>query len=230
MVLGKRMRGGRRRFATRKRSRAMVPRRMKVPRTLNDRGTVFIKRKWWVANWVPGTTTTNDFFRNFSLTLSNLTNFAEFQNLFEWYKITSWVIELLPRYDGFNGNDTTDTTLPGITNQGATRVHVNIDPLDNGTPSGIYNSATLNTFLESGSTKTYSGNRPIRIYIKGPAATDTIGGTTGARVRSRWILTSAAAVSHWGAKVFLQDINLTGTFGQSFDIFYTAYVKFKGVQ
>ena len=226
-ILGKRRRSTRR-PAMRKR-RAMSKRTM-VPRTLNETGLVSIKRKWWVANWVPSAVTTNDFYRNFNFTLANVPNFAEFQNLFEFYKITSWVIELVPRYDGFLGNDTTDTTLPGITNQGATRVHVNVDPLDSGTPSGTYTSATLNAMLESGSTKTYNGNKKVRIYIKGPAATDTIGGSTGARVRSRWILTSAAAVSHWGAKVFMQDINFTGTFGQAYDIFYTVYAQFKGVQ
>lgn len=230
MVLGKRMRGGRRRLAPRKRTRMAPVRRMKVPRTLNNRGVVSIKRKLWVQNWVPNTTTTNGFYRNFNLTLANLTNYTEFTNLFEFYKITSWVIELVPRYDGFMGNDTVDTTLPGITNQGATRVHVNIDPLDQGVPSGVYDSTTLNSMLESGSTRTYNGNRTVRIYIKNPAASDTIGGTTGGRARSRWISTGVSNVSHWGAKVFMQDVNLTGTFGQAYDIFYTVYLKFKGVQ
>lgn len=211
----------------RRKTRSDKPR---IPRTLNDKGIVSIKRKWWVQNWVPGTAATNDFFRNFNFTLSNAPNVTDFQNLFEFYRITGWLIELVPRYDGFNGNDTVDTTLPGITNQNATRVHVNVDPLDTSTPGGVYSSTTLNSFLESGTTKVYSGNKTIKIYIKNPATTDTIGGTTGARSSSPWIVTSQAGVQHWGAKVFIMNNNFSTSFGQDWDIYYTAYMQFKGVQ
>lgn len=228
--MGMKYRTGRLPYALRKKRRVTKRKNVRVPRrTLNSTGTISIKRKWWVQNWVPSTVTTNDFFRNFKFNLGNIPNYLEFTNLFEYYMITGWLIELVPRYDIFAGNDTTDTTLPGITNMSATRVLVNIDRNDESVPSGTYTSATLNTLLESGSTKTYMGNRTIKIFIRNPAANDTIGGTTGARVRRRWINTSTAP-DHWGAKVFMYDVNFTGNFGNQYDIFYTAYLKFKGVQ
>ena len=188
-------------------------------------------RKFWVQNWTPGTGGTTDFWKYFAFTFGDMPNFTDYANIYDSYKITSVLLQLVPRYDGFNGNDTVDTVLPGVTNQGATRVHVAIDPKrrSNDGPTGAYTSATLNTFLERSKTKTYVGNKMISILLKHPCVlTDMNSNANAVAEKSKWLQTNISNVAHQGIHVFLQDINLTGTFGQSFDVFYTFNILFKG--
>lgn len=231
MVLGKRSRATR---PTMPRKRRML-RKPRIPRPVgtrkwaNNGAIVSIKRRWYGGNWVPNTTTTNDFFRNINVTLSGVPSNAEFVNLFDFYRISGFKVELVPRYDSFAGNDTTDTTLPGITNQAGNMVHYAIDPYNFDTPAGTYVTATLNPFLEKNNVKTLSGNRKMSFYVSRPGVSMTVGGSTGGRTRGPWISTGSTTVPHYGVQIFLQDVNLTGTFGQAYDIFYTAYCQFKGI-
>lgn len=218
-----------RRMTRRVKARRMtrrVPRGVRLP-------MVTVNRTWWANNWTPGTTSVSDYWRYFTVQLSQMPNSTEYTSLFDTYRVNSITLTLRPRYDGFTGNDTTDTTLPGVTNQGATRVHVILDPKSPVTPAGLYTSATLNTYLENGKVKTYSGNRAINIPVKYPCFADDVNGSAASiyrSCRSQWISTSATAIQFRGAHVFLQDINLTGTFGQSFDTFLTMNVSFRGMR
>lgn len=192
---------------------------------------VNVERTWYSANWTPNTTGTNGFWRYITVNLGACPNVTEYTNLFEQYKINKVTFVLRPRYDSFSGENTTDTTLPGVTNQGATRVHTVIDPRSNLTPSGTYTSTTLNTFLENGKVKTFSGNKAITIPIKYPAYVNDVNNVAGAEnplCRGRWFSTAATTIEFRGCHIFLQDVNLTGVFGQSFDIFTTMSMSFKG--
>lgn len=212
--------------------RRYMRRSRRVPRGIVP-NFVTVNRTWWSANWTPSTATTNDFWRYITVNLAACPNVTEYTNLFEQYKINSITFTLRPRYDSFSGENTTDTTLPGVTNQGATRVHTVIDPRSALTPTGTYTSATLNTFLENGRVKTFSGNRPITIPIRSPAYVNDVNNTAGAEnplCRGRWFSTGATSITFRGCHIFLQDVNLTGTFGQSFDIFTTMNMSFKGAR
>lgn len=214
----------------RRRYARSYPMGRRVPRGIMQ-SLVNVKRTWWSANWTPSTAATNGFWRYITVNLGACPNVSEYTNLFEQYKLNSITFTLRPRYDGFSGNDTVDTTPPGVTNQGATRVHTVIDPRSSTTPSGTYTSATLNTFLENGSVKSYSGNRTITIPIRYPAYVNDVNNTAGAEnpsCRGRWFSTTATTIEFRGVHIFLQDINLTGVFGQSFDIFTTMNMSFKG--
>lgn len=192
---------------------------------------VNVERTWWSANWTPNTTTVAGFWRYITVNLAACPNVSEYTNLFEQYKINKITFTLRPRYDGFSGNDTVDTVLPNVTNQGATRVHTVIDPRSNTVPGGTYTSANLNTFLENGKVKTYTGNSAIVIPIRFPAYTNDVNNTAGAEnplCRGRWFSTAATSIEFRGVHIFIQDINLTGVFGQSFDIFTTMSMSFKG--
>lgn len=214
----------------RKMRRGMVPR---IPRGVRM-PAMTVQRTWWSGNWTPTTVSTSDFWRYITVNLGACPNVAEYTALFDSYKILSVTFILRPRYDGFNGENTTDTTLPGVTNQGATRVHVLIDPKSTVSPSGTYTSSTLNTFLEQGSkVRTYAGNRDVVIPVRYPVYIDDINGTAASTYKSTktaWFSTANTGITIRGAHIFLQDINLTGVFGQSFDIFTTMTMSFKGIR
>lgn len=211
---------------------AKRPRKQRVPRPMSFRkNQVVCQRTFYVENWTPGTAVTSQFWRYYSPSLSSLPSVSDFSNLFDLYKINAIRITLRPRYDNFAGNDTTDTTLPGVTAQGGTNVHVLIDPHNtNVTPTGTYTTTNLNSFLENGRVKSYTGNEPIEIYWK-PLIGDAMS-VGEARVKSPWLGTGATPqnIVHHGVHIFLQDTNFTGTFNQSYDVFFTYYMSFKGLK
>lgn len=222
MVLGKRSR--RAPFRPRKKVRR-VPRPIKqsmVP-------SMNVTRTWWSANWSPNTTTTAGFWRYLTLTLSQMPAYTEYTALFDSYRINTIKYTFRPKYDSFAGNDTTDTTLPGVTNQGGEDVHVVIDPKSAVTPGGTYTSANLNSFLENGMVRTYRGTRPFSFTIKYPCFVDDVNNTSSiAFLKTRFLSTLSPGLVLQGAHVFIQDTNLTGVFGNTYDIFITANVTFKG--
>lgn len=189
-----------------------------------------VRRTFWNFNWVPGTAATSDFWRYITFSANLIPNISEYTNLFDTYRVNSFTVTLRPRYDSFAGNDTTDTTLPGVTNQGGNHVHVIIDPSSPiSTPSGTYVFGTLNSFLENGKVRTYDGTKTISIKVKYPCFVDDINNTAASDYkRSTWITTNNTGVSHRGVHMFIQDVNFTGAFGQSYDVFYTVDISFKG--
>lgn len=192
-------------------------------------GAMVIKRKWWSAAWVPTTATTNDFWRPLFISLSNIPNYTDFTNMFDQYKICAFKVTYFPKYTGFGGENTTDTTLPGITNTGQNIMHVCYDTRTTVTPSGTYTSATLNNFFEQGRIKTIrNGNAPINIYCRPSIQGNYIGGTaTNMYTGPKWLPTSSATLNHYGPNVFVQDANLAGVFGQQYDVLITAYIAVK---
>lgn len=216
------------------RKRTYRPRRKmmrRVKRSLNLRAPrpsiMSVKRTCWYGTWTPNTVNASGFWRYVSCYASNIYNFAEYAALFDQYRINGIKLTLRPKYDSFAGNDTTDTTLPGVTNQGGCLVHVINDPESNLTPSGLYVSSTLQSFFEQGNVRTYSGNRAIDIYFK-PRIDNSIASGTQ-RIRCPWLQTKDNSVLLNGVHVFLQDPQFTGTFGQSFDLYLTFYAQFRGM-
>lgn len=189
-----------------------------------------IKRSFYLETWSPNTATTGGFWRYLGLTFTTVPNYTELQTLFDQYKINGIKYTFRPRYDSFAGNDTVDTTLPGVTNQGGCNVHVINDPYSVIVPGGTYTSGTLNNFLEQGSARTYQGIKPFSVYFKPSVSTTISSDASARRIRAPWLLTSSAGLNHAGFHVFAQDPNLTGNFGQAFDIFVTVYMSFKGAR
>jgi hypothetical protein len=220
----------------RKRAPARKPRMRKIARYARPQRNRFsvpvlkIQRTQWFENWSPNTVSTNGFWRFYTWNLQSVYNNGEFTNLFDQYKICALKFVFRPRYDNYAGNDTVDTTLPGVTNQGGTMLHIVNDPYSIVTPSGVYNSANLNVFFEQGNkVKTYNGNRAVSVYFK-PTIRNTISGSSVNITRSKWINTPDAGIPHYGFHVFAQDVNLTGVFGQSFDVYVTTYIMCKNAR
>lgn len=191
------------------------------------------KRTFWLENWSPNTATTAGFWRYYQVSMNSMPSVGEFTPLFDQYRINAIKFTFRPRYDSFAGNDTVDTTLPGVTNQGGTQLHIINDPYSIIGASGTYNSTNLNTFLEQGSVKSYNGNRAVSVYYK-PTINKTVDGAAGGnnveRARAPFLNANNTSVVHNGFHVFAQDINLTGAFGQSFDVFVTFYMTWKNLR
>jgi len=183
-----------------------------------------LKRKFFLRNFTPSTASTSGFWNYEQISFNQLPSVSEFVALFDTYQIRALRYDFVPRYDNYDGSNTTDTTLPGVTNQGKTWVHIVNDPLSTVSPSGTYVAATLNGFMENGNVRTRDGNRPFSVYFK-PAVDMTIGNVRGTFVRSPKIQTSQTSITHNGFHWFVQDVGLTGTFNQSFDIYVTMYLR-----
>jgi len=224
MVLGKRKRVARR-AAPRKRMRKAY-----VPRGVRSGGTNIVKitRTTYIENWTPSSATTGGFWRYYQFAPNQIGNWTDYFNLFDQYKVAALKFTFRPRYDNFSGNDTVDTTLPGVTNQGLTNVHVINDPYSTVSPTGVYNAATLNSFLENGNVKSYQGIRPVSVYFK-PTINLTTEAGNNMRRRAGWLNVNINNV-HSGFHIFLQDTNLTGVFNQSFDVFITSYVMLRNAR
>lgn len=215
----------RRRYRRRRPAVRRIPR---VPRSLRLNAISF-KRKTWVGNWQPSTASTVDFWKYYSFSLNAMTAYQDVTNMFDEYRIAGLKVEFHPRFNGFAGNDTTDVTLPGITNQSGTKLHILVDPSSTLTPSGTYTSSTLNLLLENGNVRTYSGNRVVSVYYK-PKVFNTVSGLAANMIRSPWIRTDQVALPHYGFHAFSQDNNFSGTFGQSWDVFVTYYVQCRDIK
>lgn len=211
-----------------RRTGGSAPARRRLP--MSRMSLLPIKRTFYLENWQPSTATTSGFWRYYNFSLSTLPSNAEITALFDQYRINGIKVTFRPRYDGFMGNDTVDTTLPGVTNLSGTRVHIINDPASTVSPSGIYASSNLNGFMEQGSVRTYQGNRDINVYFK-PKVDNALNAFNGAqRVRAPYIQTTLTGVSHNGFHVFMQDANFAGFFGQSFDIYVTYYMMCRGLK
>lgn len=216
----------RKRVTRRRTTRRVRPRRRTTRRSQNFLST---RRTFYSGNWAPNTATTDGFWKYYTINLGSLPSMTEFTSLFDQYRIKAVKFTLRPKYDSFGGNDTTDTTLPGITNQAGTMVHVVKDKFSQLAPSGTYTSPTLNMLMEQGYLKTYMGVRPINIYIPRPVVYQTV--ASGSRpVTSPWLNTGDTLVSHRGCHVFMQDPAFNGSFGQSFDVYVTLYMQFKNMK
>lgn len=190
-------------------------------------GQVNVIRTFWKEVWAPSATTTNDFWRYYSPSLSQLPSVAEFAAVFDQYKINAIKITLRPKFDNYAGNDNT----VAATSRSLTQVHTLIDSFSNVTPTGLYNSTTCNTFLENGKVKSLPGTSPVEIYFKPRIAATNQGIADSERTSPKWLsLANAQAVLQNGVHVFMQDVNFANNMTQSFDVFYTYYMQFRGLR
>lgn len=190
-----------------------------------------IKRTTYGGNWNMSTVSTSGFWRYLTYSLSGMNNYTEFTNVFDEYKLCAIKVKFIPRYDNFAGSNTTDVVQPNVTNQTGNYITTYIDTDPGMVPSGTYTSATFNTFIENcnGRFKMRQALRPFSVYFK-PKIPKDIGGTSTAVQRPCWLSTASPTITHSGAHVFMHDVNFVGSSGQSYDMFVTYYVQFRGLK
>lgn len=190
-----------------------------------------VKRTFLYDTWVPSTASTSGFWKYYSSTLGDIPSISDYVNLFDLYRIKAVKFTFVPKYDNFAGNDTTDTTAPGITNCWGVQPHVILDPHSTVTPTGTYTLATYADFSANGAVRQHVGNKTFSVYYR-PKVLDTMAGLSAMPKSSPWIFTSQSGVAHRGFHVFMTDYGFSGTgFGnQGYNVFVTLYLQFKNAK
>jgi len=203
----------------------------RVPRRIISTPIINVQRQFHLENWTPSNVATINFWRYYTCSLASLPSYLDFAAPFDQFRINAVKFTFRPRYDSFAGNDTTDTTLPGVSNQSGGRLSVILDPMSNYTPSGVYGASNHNIFLENGKAKVYPGNRDVNVYYK-PTVNQEVGGlSAGKRTRAPFLqCATATGLTHNGFHIYAHDVNFTGVFGQSWDVYVTYYMTFKGLR
>lgn len=231
----KRATAGRRRMG---RKRTMNISRPRMTRRIVP--SVSVKRTVYLGQISPNTTTINGYwqYRTVSLdtgftnqtgaSMGGLTNIAEYEALFDQYKLSAFKITLRPKVNDLQATQ----DVPGATSfRDVPYVSIVKDPTDRTTPSGTYNSTALNAFLELGRAKTYRGDRKVDIYMK-PLVAEQYGGGAERYVKPQWtdLNTAGKAMPHRGYHLFFHTQNLIAAAFIQYDVFVTYYLQFRGMK
>lgn len=202
--------------------------RRRVPRPIKPVSSVLnFKRTWYAGAWTFGTGTTDGFWRYAMYSFSQLPNYAEYQSLFDEYKINAIKVTFRPRYD----NVASDSAAGGTPQAYA---HYFVDPGSTLVPSGSYNAANLNVFLENSGVRTATLNAPFSIYFKPKIQTLAAASVTtpAAQVqKGTWMKTSEVGIQYRGFHLFIQQNAMGNTNGNiSLDMFVTYYASCKNLK
>lgn len=200
---------------------------------------ISIKRTCYLGNLSPQTTTTNGFwqYRTVSLnigfvdavgnSMGGLTNVAEYEALFDQFKLSAFKIVLRPRVFDLSAQQ----DIPASSSW-RDRPYVSVikDPYDRTNPSGTYTQANLNTFLTLGNVKTYRGDKNITIYMK-PKVSEDYGLGAQRYVNPNWtdLNTAGKDMQHRGFHMFFHTQSMQQSFS-NYDVFITYYLKFRGMK
>lgn len=218
-----------------KRKRNQKARPKKRQRTMNISGRarrarrtqpqVSVKRTSYVGAWTFGTANTNDFWRYQTYTMFNFNNFSEFSNVFDEYKLNAIKVTYRPRYDNIA------VSLTGSVQPQAV-AHVVVDPASTTLPGGVYNSGSLNTFMENSGVRTRLLNKAVSVYFRPKVADQVNGSGSIARmVKPGWIKTTEPNVDFRGFHMYLQQNNFSAANTNIvLDTYVTFYVQFRNLK
>lgn len=185
---------------------------------------VSFKRTVWMHNWQFGAAATTNFWRYYNVNMDNLSNLAEYQALFDQYKVNGVKLQFRPKWDG------ADAGPSGSSGQNMVYATIFKDPLSILTPTGTYSTATLNTFLENANGKitTRQCNKPFSVYYK-PFTPSADIASNGRFLKTPWLsLANATSALQRGFHVFLNDSNFSANSTLSFDVILTLYFQCRG--
>lgn len=200
--------------------------KLSVGRGLPRLPIVHMKRTSYAGTMQLGTATTFDFWRFWEPSLGSFNNFSELANVFEQVRVNAVKLTFRPRFESVNapitGNTPMTTVMPYVT--------MIVDPQSGITPTGAYNSSTLNLLLEGGG-KTRRANRPFSVYFKPWVSipTNTNGGVIFKK--TPWLRTTDTGVPHKGAHIMFH----TNSFSTSlvdcvWDIYIGWYVSLRNLK
>lgn len=198
---------------------------------------ISVKRTCYLGTIAPNTNTTPGFWQYRSVSLNSgftnetntnmggLSNVAEYQALFDQFKLCAFKITLRPRANDLQYDQTGAALVRDIP-----YVSIVKDPVDAVIPAGIYSSSNLNSFLESGNVRTYRADKPVTIYMK-PKVQEQFGSGAIRYVTPKWTTLDSTGINmpHRGFGCFFHNQSMTGIFN-THDVFITYYLKFKGMR
>lgn len=178
---------------------------------------------FFLENWAFTTAATNGFYRYYAPTFSQLPNAAEYVALFDMYRINGVKLTFRPRFGGY------DAGTVAAPQMNAMYISTFIDSQAITAPTGVYSSATYNTFLENanGRVKTRMATRPYDVYWK-PMVQNDLTGLAGGFRRTPWLRSDTGGALQRGVFVFVNDVNFSNASTFSMDVFVTFYLQVKG--
>lgn len=217
----------RRRAAPRRRTVARIPR---APRTNGNIAQQTKLFKWYRQLWTWSTVATSDFWRNYTISLADAPNYANYTAMFEKYRINWIKFTFYPQFDSVNMPvSTTATPLAGK------QYLVTAANVDNTVvPSGTYAAASLNLMMASQQTKVHQFNKPIKILIRGPKVLEDVTAAISSKsVTSPWLFTTASGslVTHNACQAFWYQSGFDATPGATYaDVHVSMSVTFKDLK
>lgn len=157
----------------------------------------------------------------YAFTLDDMTNYGEFQALFDQYMIESVEVTFMPRA---TVQSVAEEAVGGV---GVPRLHWVRDHDDANVPS-----TTLNTFLENARVKTELLDKPRKIRITPSTLVETYKGvasTSYSPAFRKWIDAADANVPHYGLKWYLETPGWA-TNQNVCDVYYDIEFACKGVR
>lgn len=177
----------------------------------------------------------NNLYKNWGFSLSSLNSFAEFTDLFKYYKLAGARIQMY-----FSNTNSSAATGPGGSYNPNAQILMHIDTNQDGEDSST--SGLEATYLNSQTAKKRlclnTLGKPIDIYMPLRQQSMIYGGaanTDYATVRPKWISTTEPTTPHFGFKMMLQRVDGQGfasiaANNQYVKIITTLYFKCKKVE
>jgi len=212
--------------------RKRVARKPKAKRPRNaissaNKGVSFV-RTFFATNWAFDTASTFGFYRKFAPAFSSIPNYAEYQALFDEFKINKIKVSFHPRF----GEVVSSVAWTTNTNNQYYLTYAPDPKTDPGALTGTYSANTYNGFLEENQrVKTKTLNKPVSItYVPRIKAETAIGSSS--MVKGGWMsLEGAINEPHFGLIAFMHDYAFQAA-NASFagcDIQITIYFACRGV-
>lgn len=157
-------------------------------------------------------------------------NIAEFENLFEQYKLHGVKYTFMPTFQ--NAGTQINSGAAPTSNFKIPYVAVQFDPQSTLTPSGLWTQANLNNLLEGGA-KVYRFDRPFSIYLK-PRVSEQYGSGATRYVTPKFTTLDPTGKSmlHRGMHMFFfnNEWDSTSLGLTKFEVKTTYYVTFKNMK
>jgi len=181
--------------------------------------TFFVKQKTFFQTVTFSSASIAGFWRYWSTTAANMSNFAQHAAVFDEFKIVRVGFEFRPQWDNYSPDNTLWSS--GI-------IHTIVDPSSSTTPAGAFGVGTLNAFLEQGNVKSQRfGTNVIRSFAPKVASQVAGGGLFGRLQAAPWLKTDDVSVVHNGMHVYLQQFDTT-LLPMKYDVFVTHHIMFRG--
>lgn len=186
-----------------------------------------VARTTRLTTWLFTTVNVAGFWRNESFGLNQLANVSEYTNLFDEYRIRAIKYRYVPCYDNISAGE----AIGALPVQNAYQAHISIDPAGTTTPSGTYNAAALQSYLDDAQKdRIVRGGKEFSVYYRPKVLEDHNGNFSSKVIPFPWTRTSQVTQQARGHNVFIWGSNGASVVGLNFEIYVTVYLEFRGAK
>lgn len=164
--------------------------------------------------------------------LTGLNNLAEYQALFEQYKLSAYKVTFMPRLQNISAQQYEGGVLTTTPAFRVPRFVIQKDAEGRIVPAGLYGPSTLNILMEGGG-RIVRGDRTFSVYMK-PKIVEQYGGGADRYVTPKYTdvgTTVGINVPHRGfhLMLFREGFDVANA-DMKWDVFITYYLRFKNAK